>query len=421
MTYNTFRDEIGNEIKIPQYEVDQEDIAIKYFRQEFKDGERMLDVWQRLDGWSGKGKEDYKADFIKAILHGKNIPKIMEYTLKGDPSQRRRILDGGHRTRAIDEFMSGKFAVKLGENYYWWDKDDSRPAREGGGHDLILPRQLKDIFSKYKLTVTTYVNLTDEQAREKFNDLNHCSPMKIHEVINSHSSLLIDHLRELWGDVVDDETSEDYAKIRELFGLSKADLESLKYMKVLVSLFSLVEREGQTGCDDEFDYCQPTDALTYARAKKDEGLHTQFDPETFEVEWGKFTDAMENYKGWVDELPTLEVEDEDSYTWKPHNHSEALSVFHFMNSVNFTDDNDETLIQFFKDCHDYRKESSKIEKEIKKKVKENKDISELQESLKQLNTNLGDNVVEWMKTFKNNGSGSTNMKKRNSILTKVVL
>ena len=417
MNYTTFHDEIGNKIKIPQYEVEQEDIAIKYFHQEFKNGERILDAWQRLDGWSGKGKENYKADFIKAILHGTNIPKIMEYTLKGDPSQRKRILDGGHRTRAIDEFMSAEFPVKLGENYYWWDKDDSRPSREGGGHDLILPRQLKDIFTKYKLTVTTYINLTDEQAREKFNDLNNCSPMKVHEVINSHSSLLIDHLRELWGDIVSDENSEEYAMIRELFSLSKADLESLKYMKVLVSLFSLVERQGQK---DLFDYCQPTDALNYVRANDDACLNTQFDADTFEVEWVNFTDSMEKYQGWVEELPSLEVDGKDPYTWKPHNHSEALSVFHFMNSVNFTTDNDEKLIKFFKDCHDYRKDLSKIEKEIKKKVKENKDISELQEKLNELNTTMDDNVVDWMKTFKNNGSGPTNMLKRNTILTNVV-
>ena len=245
---------------------------------------RILDPWQRLDDWNGNDKKHYKPDLIKTILHGNYIPGIVEYTLKGDTTAKRRILDGGHRTRTIDEFMDGRFPVKLStENYYWWNKDDSRPARVGGGRDLILPNELKDIFKNYKVSVTTYLNLTDEQARGMFNDLNHCSPMKVHEVINSHSSLLIDNLRELWGDIVlnrEEERvilnktidilkqlkeegtltgeqgeelfnahdkvkdikkiSDEYANIRKIFGIPKKDLESLKYMKVLISLFSLV-------------------------------------------------------------------------------------------------------------------------------------------------------------------------------------
>ena len=421
MTYVTYRDEQGNTIKVPEYAVDVVAQQLRYFRQEYKDGERILDPWQRLDGWSGKDKENYKADFIKAILCNKDIPKIMEYTLKGDPyPQKQRILDGGHRTRAIDEFMKGLFPVKLGENYYFWEADESRPSRKGSGHNLILPRQLKDKFNKYPLTVTTYFNLTDEQAREKFNDLNHCSPMKVHEVINSHASLLIDKLRDLWVDVVGSEESEEYKNIRKIFSLSKSDLESLKYMKVLISLFSLVERKGKS---DEFNYCQPSDALYYTRAKEDDGLHTQFNTEDFEVEWSKFTDAMDKYRDWFGNF-TSEVEVEDGedtpYIWEPHNHSEALSVFHLYNSVEFETDDAEKLRVFFERCHNYRKKSTKIEKDIKKKVMKNKDITELQTELIALQDNLGSNVVDWMKTFKNNGSGPSNMKKRNETLRRVL-
>ena len=44
----------------------------------------------------------YKADFISSIINGDDVPKIMEYTLLGDELQKKRILDGGHRTRCID-------------------------------------------------------------------------------------------------------------------------------------------------------------------------------------------------------------------------------------------------------------------------------------------------------------------------------
>ena len=118
---------------------------------------------------------------------------------------------------------------------------------------------------------------------------------------------------------------------------------------------------------------------------------------------------MERYEIWIKELKE----------WSPFNHSEALSVFHFMNSKGFATNNDK-LLNFFKSCQEYRKESSKIDKEINKKVKENKDITELQDKIKELNSKVGINVEEWMKTFKNNGSGPTNLKKRYNILKKVL-
>ena len=71
-------------LTVPKIQIDKVDIPIKYFQQEFAQGFRILDTWQRLDGWSGKERGDYKPVFIKAILYGYDIPKIMEYTLVGD-------------------------------------------------------------------------------------------------------------------------------------------------------------------------------------------------------------------------------------------------------------------------------------------------------------------------------------------------
>ena len=127
-----------------------------------------------------------------------------------------------------------------------------------------------------------------------------------------------------------------------------------------------------------------TNKGTDAAATEDDGLHTQFNTEDFEVEWSKFTDAMDKYRDWFGNF-TSEVEVEDGedtpYIWEPHNHSEALSVFHLYNSVEFETDDAEKLRVFFERCHNYRKKSTKIEKDIKKKVMKNKDITELQTEL----------------------------------------
>ena len=119
-------------LTLPTITFEKQDIPIRYFSKEFKDGMRILDVWQRLDGWSGKEREDYKPDFIKAMLEGSDIPKIMEYTLLGDEEEKKRILDGGHRTRAIASSKKERTTVKLQGNYYWWKLPDGtdRPDRE---------------------------------------------------------------------------------------------------------------------------------------------------------------------------------------------------------------------------------------------------------------------------------------------------
>lgn len=401
-------------LTLPTTSFEKQDIAIRYFEKEFSDGMRILDVWQRLDGWSGKDRENYKPDFIKAILHGNDIPKIMEYTLLGDETEKKRILDGGHRTRAIHEFKSGEFPVKLEDNYYWWSlpEEANRPVREGAnGRNKVLPNALKNRFDNYSLTVTTYNNLTDEQARDKFNELNHCRPMNISEVINSHSSLLIDYLRKEWH-FINDEDSIGYRDVQTKFNLKKHELNNLNHMKVMTSLFSLIERTGKT---DVFDYCQPGDALRYVRANDDSKLNTQFSRSEFLVLWRKFTDSLVKYSQWYEEMTTLEDEDSD-YEFELSNHSEALTYFHYINSIPEATVSEETnskIFEFSEKCQTYKKKDKELNKKLDSAKRGPTDVIEdIQQQLNDLESNVGKNVVKWSKTFTNNGSGKGNLKKR---------
>ena len=389
----------------------KEDIAIRYFQKEFNDGERILDLWQRLDGWSGKDRENYRPDFIRSILQGNDIPKIMEYTLHGDATYKKRILDGGHRTRCINSFMKGEFPVKIGENYYYWILPQSdKPREEAENKNRELPEQYKHSFLDYKLTVTTYHDLTDEQAREKFNELNHCRPMNTPEVINSHSSFLVDHLRKEWS-FVNDPSSEEYKQIQRDFSLTKKDIHNLNHMKVMVSLFSLIERDGES---DNYDYCQPGDALKYVRACDDEVLNTQFTRDEFIVVWQQFTDGMEQYREWIDYMF------DNGFTLASH--SEALTYFQYVTSCDLdcSDESSEDnakIIDFSRKCKDYRKKSPKYEKELKDvRGKPISKIEETQQKLNELNDEVGELVVDWIGTFKNNGSGKSNLRKREGIL-----
>lgn len=397
-------------LTLKKYVSEKKDIPIEYFNAEFLQGKRILDPWQRLDGWN----LEYKESFIKSVLHGNDIPKIMQYTLKGDLTQKQRILDGGHRTRCISEYIKGEFGIKINEHYYWWeiprDKED-KVRKVSSGKNVKLPQKYKDEFMGYTLSVTTYKNLTDKEAREKFNELNHCNPMDTSEVINSHSSLLIDMLRKEWSQYIDSPGSDDCKKIMKIFHISKKDMESLKYMKIIVSLFSLIERKGNI---DLFNYCQPSDALNYVRGEKG-SPDTNFEKGEFVTIWSNFTSAIEKYK------TTILTMYENGF--KLDNHSEALTYFQFINNEmgEITEENIQTLCVFSKKCNLYRRESPQYENGLKNV--ENKSIEKvkgLQESLNKLKDSVGPDVVKWITTFKNNGSGKRNLGTRSVILKNII-
>ena len=397
---------------VHNYNFDKEDVAIRYFNQEFSSGERMLDVWQRLDDWSN----GYKECFVKAILEVSDIPKIWQYTLKGDDSKKKRILDGGHRTRAINAFINGDFGVLLNDgNWYFYVLSSEKEGKErvkGCGQNRSLPDEYLYKFDNYKLSVTTYTNLTDEEARSKFNELNHCRPMTTSEVINSHSSLLIEFLRKEWSSFIDDEKNELFIVTKQIFSLKKKDMENLSHIKTLVSLFSLIERKNQK---NNFSYCEPKDALTYIRSKDDDVLNTQFSREEFIPLWDNFTNAIEKYRTFIETLM--------EQGFQLNNHSEAISLFHYVNTIigDPTDETYEYLVSFNTDCEKYRKSSQKYGKELKNvEGKEIDSIKETQDSLKDLQKEVGDNVTNWIGSFQNNGSGSTNLLKRKKILDNVL-
>ena len=407
MNQNQNQNQNQNPLNLKSYEKGKADIAVKYYNKEFEEGERILDPWQRQDRW----ELYYKMAFILSILVGNDIPKIMEYTLINDETKKKRILDGGHRTRSINEYINGEFSIKIGENYYYWSVPSVQEEKRRGkskNKNLELPAEYKHRFLNYNLTITTYIDLTEEEAREKFNELNHCNPMIDAEVINSHSSLLVDNLRILW-DIDDSELVEN---LKKMFSISNKMLEKLNYMKILVSLFSLVERGGK---EDVFSYCEPKNALSYVRSNDHEKLNTQFSMVEFEVPWSRFKDSYENYQEWIEKMF------ENGFNLLTH--SESLTYFHYINhcGANMTEEDNDKILKFSSDYSRYKKESQIYDKELKNvKNKPLSQIRDIQGKLKELNEDVGAHVVEWSSTFQNNGAGKGNMKKRKEILDKVL-
>ena len=95
------------------YNTVSSDVRIKDYDKSCRDGGKKYPDWQRFDGWTPQ----YKREFVKAVLEGKDIPKIYTYEDPED-TDKEYILDGGHRSRAISEYIDGEFAISLKGDWY---------------------------------------------------------------------------------------------------------------------------------------------------------------------------------------------------------------------------------------------------------------------------------------------------------------
>jgi endonuclease YncB( thermonuclease family) len=99
-----------------------------------------------------------------------------------------RSIDGGHRKRAIRDFIDGKFkthrdtvAVVNGEEIYVGNKTYSQ-----------LPEGVQDQFNSYRIRMTVYdESMTDGQAGETFRRTNISTDVNHQEMLNSHEDNLV--------------------------------------------------------------------------------------------------------------------------------------------------------------------------------------------------------------------------------------
>lgn len=402
---------------INSQEVNKNQILVRYYMLEYRNGEITLDPWQRTDGWDeakGTTPKEYKSCFISSLLDGKDIPKIYLYQTKEDDVK--HILDGGHRTRAIKEFMDGEFSVKLNDgNHYYWELHDNLPLpRNCSGQNRVLPKELKRRLENMTLDIILYQNTSEKEARKIFNELNHHFPMTPAQVMNAHSSQLIDRFRSLDGSEYNGLSYMDFLK--DYMSVKKVDMH--EYMKHFAALFSLCNplEGGQT-----FSYCEPKDALQYVRAngptENDPDMpDTQYTHDEMAQIWPQFIESISRFQVLIDSIR----EEEGMEKWKPLT-SEAYSLFQYINDdlsnvlpADFTTKIKDYIMQ----CNSYKIESSRYNKVLKKANKLSREmIDNARDDLESLKQSTDNSIIEWVESFSNNGAGVINMKKRHSILS----
>ena len=216
------------------------DRDIEWYNLQFESNRYSLSPWQRDDCWTS----EYQKSLIKSILSGIDIPKI--YIGQITDTGIETIMDGGHRTRAINRFMNNGFSINIDGQEVFFDRQIDQATR----NTRNLSNDEKRNFLSFELTVTTYTNISENDCRMIFNILQNAQPMSVADVINSHQSELVDYLR-----IISREFMVDGDSLRKLIienkVLDNADNSELLYQ--LASWWTIInpQLEGDDDIEEE--------------------------------------------------------------------------------------------------------------------------------------------------------------------------
>ena len=131
----------------------------------------------------GDSKPSKEQGIINSIMKGGDIGEIKIVKLpQDDPSEfQYESIDGGHRKRAIKEFLSNGFPLH---------KTSILKEVYAKGLD---EEQLESFFN-FKIRVVIYDNLTNREKGEAFRDTNNTTPVKNQETLNSYGDAPIANL-----------------------------------------------------------------------------------------------------------------------------------------------------------------------------------------------------------------------------------
>jgi hypothetical protein len=133
----------------------------------------------------------------------RNIAKSMRHIKLYGQSYKYLVIDGGHRCRAIKWFINGKFAIKIGNQKFFW-KD--------------LPDDVRQQFLDFDITVEI-VECNNNQARQIFENMNKTTQVGSYSLIMSdEESKITEFVRKQTKD-----WTEYRSQCHEIFRVDKDD------------------------------------------------------------------------------------------------------------------------------------------------------------------------------------------------------
>ena len=362
-------------------------MIVKDYILNFNDGKFTLPIWQRgqQDVWT----DEYREKLIVSMLEGIDIPKIyIGHILESG----KIIIDGGHRSRAIRDYMKNNYSVDLEGERVFYSKD---PLSPGIRNRRIMTDNERDILENYCLTITEYKNITEIQSRWIFNQLQNAAPMTMPDIVNSYLSPLVDFMRSQRNLVIRSKTLEHHFK--DLKSLPKPDNNEFLYQ--ILSWFTIVNPFENT------DISQGEGALKYIEKGKNRNSSCfkyleEFKGDVTDIMRESFEKEMINLIEFLMDHPELRSSgDVNSFLyanmWIPNFSSSKFS-------------------EFIKKIKEFQ--SLKTESEKKFKSGDVPLASEKQKAKEALNDLYDGKIEEWIRSRQQNPSGEKNMNIRNEII-----
>jgi len=206
-------------------------ITVSDYLRSFREGQYDLPPWQREDCWD----DEYRKELIKSILEGTDLPKLYMADIIDNESDGISLLDGGHRTRALNGYNNNEYSIPINGKNVYYNVSDGAPLSE------ILSEDDKKYLDDSKLSITRYDEITTKDARKLFNRLQNAVPMSIADVINSRESPLVDWLRDFKKNgIINDKMVEHYFNNKTDTGKSLPNANNNEDLYQLLSWFTII-------------------------------------------------------------------------------------------------------------------------------------------------------------------------------------
>lgn len=204
-------------------------ISIEDYIDGYRKGLFTLPKWQR--GQQKIWTNNYRSDLIKSLMEGVDIPKI--YIGNITSKKKKFIIDGGHRTRAINAFMQNEYPLEIDDKKIYYSKT---PAEKDMRNMSVMTDDEKGIINNYILSITIYERISESDSRMIFNRLQNAAPMTMPDIVNSWEAPLIDYLRDMYEKKIHGVTIFNHFKDNK--ALINPDDNNLLYQ--LLSYFSMI-------------------------------------------------------------------------------------------------------------------------------------------------------------------------------------
>lgn len=175
-------------------------------------------VGQRLS--TDNAQNTKLSSIIESMLDGSDIGEISYrvFTRKNEKTNREEfvceIIDGSHRSRAINKFISGKIRLRKDSKVVVILETGEKIPIAGLRYQ-DLPQELKDFFNEYTIRLCLYPDATAKQAAKLFQNKNNSTSVNHQEMLNSNSeNLVATAVREIARKIYNHESQYD---MHELF------------------------------------------------------------------------------------------------------------------------------------------------------------------------------------------------------------